>query len=391
MSDASKERLEEIALERQRNEEYQKVKALFENPISLRSAKKAWQRFISRYGNAYDPENLVEIADRIIDDGKVAPKYKLHQSAPIKASQTSNPYADNNFAEILENIFNSPSRPKSPWLKPNEYSATISLEEAFSGTKRELVIDNRNVTVGIPKGVKQNTKVRLAGMASSSGQSKDAFVVVNIEKHELFECENSDLYTRIVIEENIAEKGGDISLMTLAGPFSMSIPSGTRSGKKFRLTGKGMPVLSSENEYGDLIVEIVFGNALPNTISIETLGGVATPLVPKETILPFRHSLIFSTATANQSQVELHLCYGEQTKANDNISLGKFILDNIPPAPKGIPQIEVTVEITSNYLLKVQAIEKSSGNEKRICQRIVCKWRDLLNREPIIKTNGELV
>jgi molecular chaperone DnaK len=104
----------------------------------------------------------------------------------------------------------------------------------------------------------------------------------------------------------------------------------------------------------------------PLTLSVETLGGVATPLIERNTTIPTRKSQIFSTASDSQSQVEIHVLQGERPMANDNKSLGKFILDGIPPAPRGVPQIEVTFDIDANGIIKVTAQDKATGRSQNI-------------------------
>jgi molecular chaperone DnaK len=99
-------------------------------------------------------------------------------------------------------------------------------------------------------------------------------------------------------------------------------------------------------------------------LSIETLGHVATPLIERNTTIPTRKSQIFSTAADNQTQVEIHVVQGERPMVADNKSLGKFILDGLPPAPRGLPQIEVTFDIDANGILNVTAQDKATGKEQ---------------------------
>jgi molecular chaperone DnaK len=117
---------------------------------------------------------------------------------------------------------------------------------------------------------------------------------------------------------------------------------------------------------GGEVKDILLLDVTPLTLSVETYGGVATPIIERNTTIPSRKSQIFSTASDSQSQVEVHVVQGERPMANDNKSLGKFILDGIPPAPRGIPQIEVTFDIDANGILKVTAQDKATGRSQNI-------------------------
>jgi molecular chaperone DnaK len=117
---------------------------------------------------------------------------------------------------------------------------------------------------------------------------------------------------------------------------------------------------------GGEVKDILLLDVTPLTLSIETLGGVATPMIERNTTIPTRKNQIFSTASDGQSQVEIHVLQGERPMATDNKSLGKFILDGIPPAPRGVPQIEVTFDIDANGILKVTAQDKATGRSQNI-------------------------
>jgi molecular chaperone DnaK len=111
---------------------------------------------------------------------------------------------------------------------------------------------------------------------------------------------------------------------------------------------------------------ILLLDVTPLTLSLETLGGVATPMIQRNTTIPTRKSQIYSTAADSQTQVELHIMQGERPMAADNTTLGKFILDGIPPSPRGVPQIEVTFDIDANGILNVSAKDKATGREQKV-------------------------
>jgi molecular chaperone DnaK len=117
---------------------------------------------------------------------------------------------------------------------------------------------------------------------------------------------------------------------------------------------------------GGDVKDVLLLDVTPLTLSIETLGRVATPLIERNTTIPTKKSQIFSTASDNQTQVEIHVVQGERPMVEDNKSLGKFILDGLPPAPRGVPQIEVTFDIDANGILHVTAQDKATGKEQRM-------------------------
>ncbi len=114
------------------------------------------------------------------------------------------------------------------------------------------------------------------------------------------------------------------------------------------------------------VKDILLLDVTPLTLSVETLGGVATPMIERNTTIPTRKSQVYSTASDSQTQVEIHIVQGERPMATDNKSLGKFVLDGIPPAPRGVPQVEVTFDIDANGILNVSAQDKASGREQKI-------------------------
>ena len=117
---------------------------------------------------------------------------------------------------------------------------------------------------------------------------------------------------------------------------------------------------------GGEVKDVLLLDVTPLTLGIETLGSVATPLISKNTTIPTSKSQVFSTAADNQTQVEINVLQGERPMAADNKSLGRFVLDGIPPAPRGVPQIEVAFDIDANGILNVKATDKASGKEQSI-------------------------
>jgi molecular chaperone DnaK len=114
------------------------------------------------------------------------------------------------------------------------------------------------------------------------------------------------------------------------------------------------------------VKDILLLDVIPLSLGIETMGGVATKLIEKNTTIPTSRSQTFSTAADNQTSVEIHIVQGERAMSNDNKTLGRFILDGIPPAPRGLPQVEVTFDIDANGILKVTAKDKTSSKEQSI-------------------------
>lgn len=114
------------------------------------------------------------------------------------------------------------------------------------------------------------------------------------------------------------------------------------------------------------VQDITLVDVIPLSLSIETMGGVATKLIEKNTHIPTKKSQVFSTAADNQTSTEIHISQGERSMSADNKSLGRFVLDGIPPAPRGVPQIEVTFDVDSNGVLNVTAKDKSTGKEQSI-------------------------
>jgi curved DNA-binding protein len=139
-----------------------------------------------------------------------------------------------------------------------EQKVQITLEEAYSGTQRILQVDDRRIEVKIPAGARNGTKIRVAGAgpANGFGQKADIYLVIEVLPHNRYSVNGSDLTTEVKIDLFTAVLGGKVTVPTLSGNVSLTIPPGTQPGQKFRLSGRGMPILKSANSFGDLYVQV---------------------------------------------------------------------------------------------------------------------------------------
>jgi molecular chaperone DnaK len=133
------------------------------------------------------------------------------------------------------------------------------------------------------------------------------------------------------------------------------------------------------------VKDVLLLDVTPLTLGVETLGGVSTPLIPRNTTIPASKSQVFSTAADNQPQVEINVLQGERPMAKNNKSLGRFVLEGIPPSPRGVPQIEVSFDLDANGILNVKAKDKGTGKE----QSITIKGSTGLSDEEVEKMTKE--
>ena len=195
-----------------------------------------------------------------------------------------------------------------------------------------------------------------------------------------FESMTADLVRRSIEPCKAALKDaglstGDITQVVLVGGMTR-MPAIQEAVKKFfgrephkgvnpdEVVGIGAAIQAGV--LGGDVKDVLLLDVTPLTLSIETLGGVSTPLIERNTTIPTKKSQIFSTAADSQTQVEIHVTQGERPMANDNKSLGRFILDGIPPAPRGVPQVEVTFDINADGILDVSAKDKATGREQKM-------------------------
>lgn len=139
-----------------------------------------------------------------------------------------------------------------------EQKVQITLEEAYHGTQRILQVDDRRIEVKIPAGARNGTKVRVAGAgpASGYGQKADIYLVIEVLPNNRYSVNGSDLTTEVKIDLFTAVLGGTVTVPTLSGNVSLTIPPGTQPGQKFRLSGRGMPILKSANTFGNLYAQV---------------------------------------------------------------------------------------------------------------------------------------
>ena len=249
--------------------------------------KKAFRKLAKQYHpdtNPNDPQAETKFKElneayEVLSDPQKRAQYDRFGSAAFGNNGSSTRYSnvdigDTPFADILEGLFGGrggfgrsggtgatrtqQSRPVKG--RDFEQQVTISLQEAYQGASRVVTKGSRSITVNIPAGARTGTKVRLAGEGDSGvygGPPGDLYLVVEVAPDATFTREGDDLQVEMKVDMFTALLGGEVEVPTLAGRVKLSVPPGTQSGRKFRLSGKGMPRLKHKGEYGNLYAQVM--------------------------------------------------------------------------------------------------------------------------------------
>lgn len=254
-------------------------------------------------------------------------------------------------------------------------------------SKEGIDLSKDNATMQRIKEAAEKAKIELSGMTKTVINIPYITMVEGVPKHvdmELtkakFDSLTSDLVSKTMIplkkaleDANLTAK--DLSKIILVGG-STRIPAVVDAVRK--VTGKEpfkginpdeCVALGAAIQGGVLageVKDVVLLDVTPLSLGIETMGGVFTKLIERNTTIPTSKSQVFSTATNNQTAVDIRVLQGERSMANDNKELGRFQLDGIPPAPRGIPQIEVTFDIDANGIVNVTAVDKGTGKKQSV-------------------------
>lgn len=263
---------------------------------SEKDIKKAYRKLAKQYHPDTNPDPSAEAKFKDINEAyevlgdaekraqydRFGPDFRHYQQAAGTPPPGAGPRTythtrmdDSAFNDIFESLFGGRRRGTNTAESPFggmgavngqdvEQKVVISLREAYEGAARILTLrgpeGDRKLTVNIPQGAADGTKVRLAGKGQPgmyNGQPGDLYLVVEVAPDELFERKGDDLYVDVKVDMFTALLGGEIEVPTMTRPVKLKLPAGTQSGRKFRLTGKGMPLLRKPNEYGNLYARIL--------------------------------------------------------------------------------------------------------------------------------------
>jgi len=295
---------------------------------------------------------------------------------------------DISILEIGEGVFEVKSTNGNTWLGGDDWDQRI-IDWACDEFKREQGIDLRQDKMALQrlKDAAEKAKIELSTMvqteinlpfitADASGPKHLQMTLTRAKLEQL----TADLVEKSFgpVQQALADaklSASDIDEVVLVGSQSRA-PAVQEAIRK--ILGKepckginpgeaiALGAAIQAGVLGGEVKEVLLLDVTPLTLSIETLGGVATPLIERNTTIPTKKGQIFSTAADAQTSVEIHVVQGERPMAADNKTLGRFILDGIPPAPRGIPQIEVAFDIDADGILHVSAQDKATGREQGI-------------------------
>lgn len=282
----------------------------------------------------------------------------------VLATSGNNKLGGDDFDEVLMNFMADSFAKENGIDLRNDKMALQRLREAAENAKKEL-------------SSAQTTNVNLPFITVSDAGPLHMNMDITRAK---FEQLTAHLVEKTIQPMNVAMKDADVSTNDLARVIlvggSTRIPAVQEAVKK--VTGKEpfkgvnpdeCVAIGAAIQAGVLtgeVNDVLLLDVTPLSLSIETLGGVATKLIERNTTIPTKKSQIFSTAADNQTAVDIHVLQGERDMAAGNITLGRFQLSGIPPAPRGVPQIEVTFDIDANGIVNVSAKDMGTGKEQRI-------------------------
>src|SRR5512146_930132 len=295
---------------------------------------------------------------------------------------------DISILDVGEGVFQVRSTSGDTFLGGDDFDQRL-MDYIADEFKRENVIDLRNDRQALQrlKEAAEKAKIELSSMMQTeinlpyitADASGPKHLVMTLSRAKLEQL-TADLVDRTIapVKQALSDAGltaGDISEVVMVGGMTRmpAVQDRVRAffGKEPHKGVNPDEVVAvgaaiQAGVLGGEVKDILLLDVTPLTLSIETLGGVATPQIERNTTIPTRRSQVFSTASDSQTQVEIHVLQGERPMATDNKSLGKFNLDGIPPAPRGMPQIEVTFDIDANGILNVTAKDKATGRSQHI-------------------------
>jgi molecular chaperone DnaK len=296
---------------------------------------------------------------------------------------------DVSILELGEGVFEVKSTDGDTHLGGDDFDYRIIkwLNEEFQKDNSDIDLTKDTTAMQRLKEAAEKAKIELSSSNSTEINLPYITAIDGVARHLVttltraqFEKIVDDLIQRTIEPcktalKNAGYKASDIDEVILVGG-STRIPAIQQAVEKFfgKTPSKGVNpdevvAIGAAIQGGVLtgeVKDVLLLDVTPLSLGIETMGGVSTKLIESNTTIPTKKSEVFSTASDNQPQVEIHVLQGERAMAKDNKTIGRFILDGIPPAPRGVPQVEVTFDIDANGILNVSAKDKGTGKEQKI-------------------------